>query len=181
MTEQVQSWLAGRLPAEWFEGAPAVTVDRDEIMVIGTLEAPDTADAEGDEARAAALEGRIARFREQTREQRIQIAREAERRFERGAAGRAVRRHPDRLFPDRPGPGPNSASRKGPVGTLCLTGAAFARPRSPCLGLFGGPPVAPAPAPGAPPPLPTPLPGLPRLGAPAPGAPPQKVKPPEGW
>jgi hypothetical protein len=86
MSEQVQSWLAGRLPAEWFEGAPTVTVDRDEITVIGTLDAPDVADADGDEARAAALEGRIARFREQTREQRIQIAREAERRFERKIA-----------------------------------------------------------------------------------------------
>jgi hypothetical protein len=85
MSEQVTSWLAGRLPADWFTQPPEVIVDRDEITVIGTLELPEAADgAEVDPA--AAQEGRIARFREQTREQRVQIAREAERRFQRKIA-----------------------------------------------------------------------------------------------
>jgi len=85
MAEDVTAWFAGRLPAEWFTAAAELTVDRDEVTVIGTLGAPEDAPAEGD-AKAAAEEGRIARFREETREQRIQIAREAERRFERKVA-----------------------------------------------------------------------------------------------
>jgi hypothetical protein len=85
MAEDITAWFAGRLPQEWFEGAATLTVDRDEITIVGTLEAPEEVAADGD-ARGAAEEGRIARFREQTREQRMQIAREAERRFERKVA-----------------------------------------------------------------------------------------------
>jgi hypothetical protein len=85
MSETVTSWLSGRLPDEWFDGAPEVTVDRDEILVVGRLAAPDG----GDDARAAER-GRIARFREDTREQRIRIAREAEHHFGRKVAWGAV-------------------------------------------------------------------------------------------
>jgi hypothetical protein len=80
MAPEVEAWLVGRLPAEWFVGAPQVTIDRDEITIVGTLAEPD--DATGN----AAGEGRISRFREQTRDDRIQIAQEAERRFERKIA-----------------------------------------------------------------------------------------------
>ena len=86
MSEEIQGWLAGRLPAEWFTGAPTVTVDRDEVTVTGTLAAPDEVADGSDAARAEAEQGRIARFREQTREQRIQVAREAEHRFGRKVA-----------------------------------------------------------------------------------------------
>ena len=34
-------WFAGRLPEEWFAGDPDVTVDREEIVVIGRLPEPD--------------------------------------------------------------------------------------------------------------------------------------------
>ncbi|MBV9486656.1 MAG: hypothetical protein JO246_11415 [Frankiaceae bacterium] len=85
MYDEINSWFGGRLPADWFTSTPALTVDRDEITVIGTLAVPDDA-GDTDEARRAAEEGRIARFREQTREERIQMAREAERRFERKVA-----------------------------------------------------------------------------------------------
>jgi len=85
MAEDVSAWFTGRVPAEWFAAAPEVTVDRDEIVVVGTLEAPAEVEG-GDAARAEAAAGRIARFREDTREQRIQIAREAEHRFGRKVA-----------------------------------------------------------------------------------------------
>lgn len=85
MSEDISSWFAGRLPAEWFTAAVQITVDRDEITVVGDLAVPDDA-GDSDEAKRAAEEGRISRFREQTREERIQIAREAERRFERKVA-----------------------------------------------------------------------------------------------
>jgi hypothetical protein len=86
MADDVNAWLAGRLPEEWFTAAPELTVDRDEITIVGTLAVPDeSADATA-EARSEAEQGRIARFREQTREQRIQIARETEHRFGRKVA-----------------------------------------------------------------------------------------------
>jgi hypothetical protein len=84
---EIEAWLGGRLPAEWFLATPHVTVDREEISVLGELSAPDdlAADVEP-HVRAAAEAGRIARFREQTREARIGIAREAEHRFGRTIA-----------------------------------------------------------------------------------------------
>jgi hypothetical protein len=84
---EIEAWLGGRLPAEWFLTAPQVTIDREEISVLGELSAPDdlAADVEP-HVRTAAEAGRIARFREQTREARIGIAREAEHRFGRTIA-----------------------------------------------------------------------------------------------
>lgn len=73
-------WIAGRLPAEWFDGDPTVIVDREEITIIGRLRPED-----GDES-AARASGRAARFREETRSDRIRIAEEAERRFGRSVA-----------------------------------------------------------------------------------------------
>lgn len=77
---EIEGWFAGRLPDDWFEGAAEVTTDRDEIVVVGTLPAPkvDTADEDG--ARAAES-GRIERWREDTRGNRMRIADEAQRRF----------------------------------------------------------------------------------------------------
>lgn len=83
--EQITGWIHGRLPDDWFVEPAEVTVDRDEIVIIGRIALPDgVPDEESDsgEAREAAI-GRISRFREDTRDQRIRIAREAERRFER--------------------------------------------------------------------------------------------------
>lgn len=77
--EDAAAWLAGRLPDDWFVGEPAVTVDREEIIVTGELAAPETP------GEAAAL-GRIGRFREDTREARMQIADEAEARYRRKVA-----------------------------------------------------------------------------------------------
>ncbi len=74
------AWFTGRLPDEWFIGAPAVTVDRDEILIVGELPAL-TEQFADDAARAAAESGRIARFREDTREHRIEIARQGQHRY----------------------------------------------------------------------------------------------------
>ncbi|MGY4721283.1 hypothetical protein [Naumannella huperziae] len=78
---QVGAWFAGRLPGEWFVAAPEVSVDREEIVVTGEIAAP-----EGVEDDAAAQAGRIRRFREDTRQQRMAIADEAEERFGRKVA-----------------------------------------------------------------------------------------------
>jgi len=88
--EQVRGWFAGRLPGEWFTDPAEVVVDREEITIVGTLPEPETSaegTAQATEAQeAAAAEGRIRRFREDTRSRRIEIAREAEHRFRRKVA-----------------------------------------------------------------------------------------------
>ncbi|HLJ98997.1 MAG TPA: hypothetical protein VKU39_03710, partial [Streptosporangiaceae bacterium] len=82
-TGEVRAWFGGRLPGEWFTAAPDITIDREEITIVGALTDPG-GEAGGSEAeRAAAAEGRIRRFREETRNRRIEIAREAEHRFRR--------------------------------------------------------------------------------------------------
>jgi hypothetical protein len=94
--DDAPGWFAGRLPSDWFVGEPTVTVDREEIIVSGEL--PPVASGTGDEvstsktgttdeagARAAA-QGRIQRFREDTREARMRIADEAEDRYGRKVA-----------------------------------------------------------------------------------------------
>jgi Arc/MetJ-type ribon-helix-helix transcriptional regulator len=67
----IRDWLVGRLPADWFT-AMTVTVDREEITVVGTIGVPEG--ASGPDAEA----GRITRFREETRSARIEIARDLE-------------------------------------------------------------------------------------------------------
>ena len=81
--EGVDGFFAGRLPDAW--GTPQVRVDRDEITVLVTLESPATEGA-SDADVTAAEQGRISRWREETREERVQIAREAEHRYGRKVA-----------------------------------------------------------------------------------------------
>ena len=86
MADDLGSWFAGRLPKTWFVGPPDVTADGDEVLVLGAL--PDVELAKGTSAdgRAAARAARIDRFREETREERVKIAREAERHLKRKVA-----------------------------------------------------------------------------------------------
>ena len=79
------AWFAGRLPDDWFTGAPDVVVDRDEILVVGELPEPAAAGDEP-EARATACAARIDGFREDTRARRMKIADQAEHRFGRKVA-----------------------------------------------------------------------------------------------
>jgi len=95
---QIRGWFLGRLPDGWFTGEPAVIVDREEITVLGELppvkageQEPGTGGGEGGEAEGDAIAaGRSRRFREETRETRIGIAREAEHRFGRKVSWGAV-------------------------------------------------------------------------------------------
>jgi len=79
-------WFAGRMPDGWFLGAPDVTYDRDEILVVGSVAEPDLGKGADDDARAAARRSRVEQFREETRAQRMQIADAAEERFGRKVA-----------------------------------------------------------------------------------------------
>lgn len=84
--QDLAGWFAGRLPDDWFSGPPEVTSDREEILVVGVLAEPEYPDGADESARAAAREARIKRFREDTREQRMRIADEAEERTGRKVA-----------------------------------------------------------------------------------------------
>lgn len=87
--EDASAWLSGRLPDDWFVGAPEVTVDREEIVVVGELSPVEGEFADtgaGRAEHAAAVSGRISRFRETTRDERIEIARQAEHRYQRKVA-----------------------------------------------------------------------------------------------
>jgi hypothetical protein len=79
--------MLGRLPADWTSaGAADVQVDREEVVVVLTVPAPELPADADDAARAAAVAGRISGFREDTRDQRMAVAREAEHRFGRKVA-----------------------------------------------------------------------------------------------
>ena len=78
---ELRGWFIGRMPDEWFTGTPDVVVDREEITVVGPLADLDVAPDASPAARAAAADGRARRFREDTRDHRIEIAHEAEVKF----------------------------------------------------------------------------------------------------
>src|SRR5918995_1834603 len=72
IVREVTAWLGRRLPDGWFTGPPEVTADGEEVLVIGPL-------ADGGEDPVE----RARRFREETREPRVLLAAELERRFRR--------------------------------------------------------------------------------------------------
>ena len=86
MAEDVGAWFASRVPSGWFVAPPDVTADGEEILVVGTLPDVELAKGTAAEGRSAARIARIDRFREETRDDRIRIAREAERHFRRKVA-----------------------------------------------------------------------------------------------
>lgn len=74
---EIQGWLSGRIPHEW--GVSVSDLQMDEHEMLATLELNDVENVEGD-LEAARL-GRIQRFRSTTRDERIQISGEAQRKF----------------------------------------------------------------------------------------------------
>ena len=84
--ERVRGWFTGRLPQEWQAGPTTVSVDREEIVVVLDIGDVQTGDDASPAEAAEARLGRARAFREETREQRMRIAREAEHRFDRKVA-----------------------------------------------------------------------------------------------
>lgn len=69
------AWLEGKLPDGWFAGPPEVEADNEEILVVGPLPPG-----------LGTPEELAQRFRESSREQRVRLAKELERRFRRRVA-----------------------------------------------------------------------------------------------
>ncbi|MFJ3880619.1 hypothetical protein ACIPW5_24540 [Streptomyces sp. NPDC090077] len=69
-SEKLRAWFAERLPVDVYESLVSVTVDREEITVVGRVPASES----------------VKEFRERTREQRMEVAREAEELYRRKVA-----------------------------------------------------------------------------------------------
>ncbi len=79
--QELLGWFRGRVDDDWFTDLEVV-VDKDEILVLGTLATPKLSSGEdGGDARRVAASARINGFREDTRDRRIRIADEAEHLF----------------------------------------------------------------------------------------------------
>jgi hypothetical protein len=85
MADDPRDWFAARMPG-WFDGPPEVSADGEEILVVGNVADVELAAGTSEENRTAARLARIDRFREETREERVRLARDAERHFRRKVA-----------------------------------------------------------------------------------------------
>jgi hypothetical protein len=79
----IGAWFSGRVPEGWFEGTPTIEIDGDEILIVGTLPAPQLAETAGEDEVRVAERARISGFREETRGARVRIAEEAQPAFSR--------------------------------------------------------------------------------------------------
>jgi hypothetical protein len=84
--DELRGWFAGRIPDEWFTEPLDITVDREEILVIGAIPEVKTAKGASEAEAEAARESRVDAFREETRPARMHIADDAQRRFRRHVA-----------------------------------------------------------------------------------------------
>lgn len=76
--QEVSRWFAARVPKAWFTDAPVVRIDRDEILIVGELAAPNTAGQGVGTDHDIACATHITVFRDATRQERMAIADEAE-------------------------------------------------------------------------------------------------------
>jgi len=84
--EEIRGWVLGRLPEGWFSAPPDVEADDEEILIVGALDDVSPSPHAGDEGLRSARAARVRRFREETREQRMRLAHDAERHFGRKVA-----------------------------------------------------------------------------------------------
>src|ERR1700730_12244910 len=79
--EEVSGGSPAPLPEGLYKSPPIISSDRDEILIVGEIDEPELAADATEGTRAAARSARIARFRGDTRDARVQVARDAERLF----------------------------------------------------------------------------------------------------
>lgn len=76
--DALHDWFTSRIPADWLAGSVIVQGDREELTVVIPIEMPQAADAASGAERAAIRERHSRWFRENTRQRRMEIARDAE-------------------------------------------------------------------------------------------------------
>lgn len=81
--DDIRGWFLGRIPDDWFSSAPTITVDRDEVIVVGDLAGPKLDAESTGEIMVEAHRSRIQGFRDRTRQTRIEIAKAGEVTFDR--------------------------------------------------------------------------------------------------
>ncbi|MGH7764926.1 MAG: hypothetical protein ACREOM_11000 [Candidatus Dormibacteraceae bacterium] len=86
MPEDIRAWFTARIPPGWFAGPSEISFDNEEILVVGPLPDVEVASATAEENLRGARQARIDRFREESRADRVRLAREAEREFRRKVA-----------------------------------------------------------------------------------------------
>jgi hypothetical protein len=79
--QRITAWVVGRVPTDWYIETTQVSVDADEILIVGRLAAVELPTGASAEDRSTAEAARIHGHREDTREQRVRIASEAEEQF----------------------------------------------------------------------------------------------------
>jgi hypothetical protein len=79
--QKITAWFKGRVPEAWFVEPVEVLVDDDEILVMGTLAPVELPESATDQERETAQAARIQGYREDTRDQRMRIAEEAQQSF----------------------------------------------------------------------------------------------------
>jgi len=77
----LSAWFTGRLPDGFSDGPVELESDRDEILVTVPLAEPNLGAEAGSDEKATARQARIDGFREDTRQNRMRIANEAQRQF----------------------------------------------------------------------------------------------------
>ncbi len=78
VSPETRAWFKGRLPKDWFTGDAEINSDRDEVVVVGTISEVELEKGASEQAIASAREGRVKRFREDTREEQMAIADEVQ-------------------------------------------------------------------------------------------------------
>jgi len=84
--DDAAAWITGATPDGWFTEPPQVVIARDEIIIWGRLPEPELPGDATDADRAAARAGRINQFREDSRDDRIRVARQIAHRYQRTVA-----------------------------------------------------------------------------------------------
>jgi hypothetical protein len=82
-SEEITGWFIGAIPQGLFTKPPKVEGDDDEILIVGEIPDVEVPKDASEATKASARSARIGRFRQETRQQRIDVALEAERLFDR--------------------------------------------------------------------------------------------------
>ncbi|GIG58398.1 hypothetical protein Lfu02_27700 [Longispora fulva] len=131
-TDDAIGWITGRLPEDWFVGLQ-ISIDRDEILIVGQLPEPTLPEDATEIDKAAAEAGRIERFREPTRDHRIKLAQQIEHRYRRKCSWGATCGDTKELFTTLSAPVMSRLKQKDRLVLDTLVNAGVARSRSEAL------------------------------------------------